>query len=397
MAKVHLAKRDGQWDESPDRLAQGWALTPGMGKFVPPGVSSVSSEPIRYARSADGARIAWTESGVGPQTVVWAANHITDIKNDRLFPNRWDQIERLSAHFRLVRYDHRGCGSSQRNIPRQGQDAWIEDLEAVVRAASPDTPVVLHAPSQASPYGAVFAARHPELISRLHMHGAYDRGGLASKLPKVVAHTKAVVEMVRASWDSPNPQTRIMVATSFFPEPTPAEIAWAERLPQIMSAEDAVRFFEADGLQDAREHFGKIRTPTLVTAAAGDPVVLPEWTRAVAAMIPGAEYVELPGKSHIPIVSDAVFEPYLEQVIRFARLAAGPQNRLADLSRRESEILDGLCAGLSNEAIALQKNISIKTVRNHLTRIFDKLAVNSRTQAVLAATRAQRPVAGVRQ
>lgn len=349
----------------------------------------MSSERIRHVRSADGVRIAWTESGSGRQTVVWAANHITDIANDRAFPDRWDQIVRLNAHFRVVRYDHRGCGSSQRNVERQGQEAWVEDLEAVVRAASPDAPVVLSAPSQASPYGAIFTARHPELVSRLLMHGAFANGALASDLPEVVAHGRAVVDMVRASWESRNPQTRMMVATSFFLEPSPAEIAWAERLPQMINAADAIRFFEADLRQDARESLGTIRTPTLVTCAAEDPVVLPEWTCAVAASIPNAEYIVLPGLHHIPVVRDAVFEPYLEHFIAFARRAVAPESRLSGLSPRECEILDGLCAGLSNEAIALQRNISVKTVRNHLTRNFDKLGVNSRTQAVLAATRAR--------
>jgi pimeloyl-ACP methyl ester carboxylesterase/DNA-binding CsgD family transcriptional regulator len=350
----------------------------------------VSSERIRYVRSADGARIAWTESGsgAGRQTVVLAANHITDIKNDANFQNRHDQIQRLNRHFRVVRYDHRGCGSSQRNVKRQGQDAWVEDLEAVVRAASPDGPVVVSSPSQSSPYGAAFAAQHPELVSRLIIHGGYSCGGVAAKLPEAVAREKATLELIRVGWDTPNPQTRMLVATAFFPEPTADEIRWAERLPDMINREDALRFFEADALQDARKHLGKIRAPALVTACADDPVVLPEWSRIVAAAIPGAQYVELAGKNHIPVVRDPFFEPYFKLFVEFAQGAEPRRERLGCLSRRERQILDGLCAGLNNEAIALERDISPKTVRNHLTRIFDKLQVNSRTQAILLATRA---------
>jgi pimeloyl-ACP methyl ester carboxylesterase/DNA-binding CsgD family transcriptional regulator len=348
----------------------------------------VSSAPIRYVRSADGVRIAWTESGAGRQTVVLAANHVTDIKNDAAFQNRHDQIQRLTREFRVVRFDNRGCGSSQRHVERQGQDAWVEDLEAVVRAASPHEPVVLSAPSQASPYGAVFAAQHPELVSRLIIHGGYDCGPFAGGNPEGVARTMATLEMIRVGWDVRNPQTRMLVATAFFPEPTADEIRWAERLPDMINREDALRFFEADARQDARTHLANIRTPTLVTACADDPVVLPEWTRAVAAAIPGAQYVELPGKNHIPVVRDAFFEPYFKLFSEFAKAAEPSGEHLGCLSKRERQILDGLCAGLSNEAIALERNISPKTVRNHLTRIFDKLQVNSRTQAVLVATRA---------
>jgi pimeloyl-ACP methyl ester carboxylesterase len=339
---------------------------------------------VRYVRSADGTRIAWTEGGSGSQTLVWAANHITDIQYDPKFSNRWDQIERLQARFRVVRYDHRGCGSSQRNVLRQGQEAWVEDLTAVIDAASPNRPVVLAAPSQSSLYGATFAARHPERLSHLVLQGAYACGALANGSAEGAARVGATLELIRLNWDSVNPQTRMMVATGFFPEPTANELAWVARLPQVISSEDALRFFKADAEQDAGHNLAKIKTPTLVMASAEDPVILPEWTRVVAASVPGARYVEFPGKNHIPLLRDGSFQAHFDHLLAFTQ--SGRPDRLAGLSDRERDILAGVCAGLSNEAIALQRSISEKTVRNHLTRIFDKMRVRSRTQAVLAAT-----------
>jgi DNA-binding NarL/FixJ family response regulator len=196
-----------------------------------------------------------------------------------------------------------------------------------------------------------------------------------------------VLELIRLDWDRANPVSRLLVVPAIFPEPTPAEIAWTRLLPSMANAKDAERFFGALADQEARDILPKVQTPTLVMATAEDDVAPREWSRMVAAAIPGASYVELPGKRHVPVRQDPNFEPYFEHLLAFV---SSPQaeDPLAELSVRERDILEGVRAGLSNEAIALQRRISTKTVRNHLTRIFDKLRVNSRTQAALVATRA---------
>jgi pimeloyl-ACP methyl ester carboxylesterase/DNA-binding CsgD family transcriptional regulator len=343
---------------------------------------------LRYVQSADGTRIAWCESGAGPQTIVLAANHITDIKSDRIFPRRWDIIEHLSERFRVVRYDHRGCGSSQRNVERQGQDAWVEDLDAVIRAASPEVRVILSAPSQAAPYGAVFAARHPQRLSHLILHGCCRCGAVAGGSPSAIAHHNAMIELIRIGWDSPNPQTRTFVAAAFVPDPSSEGLDWARRLPSMINREDALRFFKASAEQDARAYTSRITTPTLVAAFEGDPIVPPELSRSFAAAIPSAHYIEYPGGGHVPTKGEGRFEAAFDHLVAFVSKDS-VDDPLSALTSRERDILDGVRAGLSNEAIALQRNLSPRTVRNHLSRIFDKLRVNSRTQAALLASRSE--------
>jgi DNA-binding CsgD family transcriptional regulator/pimeloyl-ACP methyl ester carboxylesterase len=257
----------------------------------------------------------------------------------------------------------------------------------VVRAAAPGERVILFGTSQASIYSAIFAARYPERLTHLVLYGAYPVGYRASGDPEGLRRSEAFLELIRLDWDGPNPVARAMVQTTVFPEPRPQELAWQENLPHMVTREDALRFFKAHDEQDARPHLDSIRTPTLVMATADDRMVLPEWSRAVAAAIPGAVYVELPGYNHVPLPYDPSWEPFFDHLVAFASAPQPPADRLADLSTRERDILDGVCAGLSNEAIALQRNISIRTVRNHLTRIFDKLRVRSRTQAALLASR----------
>lgn len=343
----------------------------------------VRPERIRYARSADGTQIAWAVSGEGPQTLVLAANSITNIRRDWENPIRRGALAALTQHFRVVRYDHRGVGSSQRDVERQGLEAWVEDLAAVVAAAGLDAPFILLGKSQAGPFSIAYAAQNPKRLSHLVLLGAGRRGLRAIGDPKLIAQSDAMLELVRTGWGDSFPGPRRLAAAYLIVDPTEEESAWHER--ESLSAatpEDAYRFYKAAGEASATAWAPKVRTPTLVVNAAEDNVVLPAWGRLTAGAIPGAQYVEIPGKNHILLTRDPGFQVFMAEILAFTAEPARA-DALAQLSARELDILEGVFAGLSNEAIALQRGISAKTVRNHLTSIFDKLGVHSRTQAAL--------------
>lgn len=344
-------------------------------------------ESLRYARSTDGVRIAWAICGEGPQTMVMAANHITDIKRDWDNPLRRPALEKFSNRFRVVRYDHRGCGSSQRSVERQGLDAWVEDLEAVVDAAGLDQPFILLGLSQGARTAAAYAARHPQRVSHLVLYGAVACGAHASGEADHIAREEAILELMRLTWGADYPGGRMLVASGLIADATTEEMAWFNAgLPQAARTEDAIRFFRANSEGDSRPILGRIRTPTLVMQTEADGVVRAEWGQAFAAAIPHAAYVELPGRNHIPRPRDPGFAPFFEQLDKFVALQqeASP---LDALTARERQILEAVWMGLSNEAIGLSLGISVKTVRNHLTSIFDKLQVNSRTQAAMLVVR----------
>ncbi|HEX7757981.1 MAG TPA: alpha/beta fold hydrolase [Caulobacteraceae bacterium] len=343
-------------------------------------------ERIRYARSADGVRIAWTTCGTGPQTLVLGANQVTDIRRDWESPLVRPALQRLAERFRVIRYDQRGCGSSQRNVDRHGQDAWGEDLTAVIDTAGLDQPFVLLAYSAATPYAAVFAARHAARLSHLVVHGAYSCGAVTSGIRSEIIRNQAMVDIVETGWDAPFPASRMLVAHHVVLDLTAEEAAWCDKhSPLAGSAQDVARLMTANMHCDARPHMSQITTPTLVIQAEEDTCIQPAWGRAYAAEIPNAQYVEIPGKNHMPLARDPGFEPFMSHLMDFVGAAPARGADLGRLSSREREMLDGVCQGLSNEAIALRNDISVKTVRNHLTRVFDKLGVMSRTQAALTA------------
>jgi DNA-binding NarL/FixJ family response regulator len=129
--------------------------------------------------------------------------------------------------------------------------------------------------------------------------------------------------------------------------------------------------------------------PTLVIHASRDDVSPASASRELAAGIPGAEFVQLESRNHVLLEEEPAWARFRDLVLEFTgRLRArqrGEAECFTALTGREREVLGALIAGSSNAQIAAGLAISDKTVRNMLTRIFDKLGVKSRAQAIVLA------------
>jgi DNA-binding NarL/FixJ family response regulator len=131
----------------------------------------------------------------------------------------------------------------------------------------------------------------------------------------------------------------------------------------------------------------------LVLHARDDAIVPYEEGKLMAALIPGAEFVTLDSANHV-ILEDEPAWPHLQaELQRFLPVseAAGsvnPQIGIDELTGREREVLELVAQGLGNDAISQRLAISPKTVRNHLTNIFGKLAATTRAQAIVRAREA---------
>lgn len=131
----------------------------------------------------------------------------------------------------------------------------------------------------------------------------------------------------------------------------------------------------------------QIRCPTLVMHARGDAMVPFEEGRLIAGMIPNARFVLLEGRNHFLLPHEAAWTQFFEELRSF--VPAGAPSRgtglFSALSGREGEVLGLIAQGLDNTQIAARLDLSEKTVRNHITRIFDKIQVESRAQAIVQA------------
>ncbi len=157
--------------------------------------------------------------------------------------------------------------------------------------------------------------------------------------------------------------------------------------------EIAARIFESFGEINVRALLPQVRVPTIVVHARGDARIPFEQGRLLAAEIPGARFVTLESRNHILIEGEPAWERFCEAFDDSSGAAARarrmPPQRgdLPELTARENAILRLVAHGEANGDIARKLFISEKTVRNHLTNIFEKLDVDSRARAIVHGPR----------
>ena len=343
---------------------------------------------IRFARTPDGVKLAWAEAGEGP-TLVKASNWLTHLEYDRDSPVWRHWIHFFADHFCFIRYDERGCGMSDWHPPDLSWARWADDLETIVKASRPAKPFVLLGVSQGSSAAISYATRFPDEVSRLILYGGYARGWRKRDDPDAIQRHQAIMDLTRLGWGQDNPVYRQLFTSRFTPQATPEQIGWFNELcRRTTRPEIAMELMQARGQVDVRNLLPRVAVPTLVLHARQDEAVPLSEGRLLASAIPGAEFVQLESRNHILLEHEPAWERFKSEVLAFTgkpASATAEDPRFAALSPRERDILLLLAGGRQNAQIGAELFISEKTVRNHVTRIFEKLGVRSRAQAIVLA------------
>ena len=189
------------------------------------------------------------------------------------------------------------------------------------------------------------------------------------------------------------PIFRQVFTSRFMPGASEAQIGWYNELCRRAStgAEDgAYGTLEARSTVAVSDLLGEIKVPTLVIHSRDDEVCPVSEAHHLAAGIPGAQFVELDSRNHILLEDEPAWTRFQEVVLDFMGLAAvpaagGEDPAFARLTAREREVLVLITRGLGNADIGKSLAISEKTVRNHISNLFDKLGVWTRAQAIVFA------------
>ena len=345
---------------------------------------------IQFCTSADGVRIACATSGSGPP-LVRVTNWLTHVEFERTSPIWGHWFDELSRHHRLVRYDARGTGLSDREVETPTIEDWVRDLEAVVDALELERFPLLGF-CQGGAVAATFAARHPERVSRLVLCGSYIRGAYTDGAPEeMIRRAEALEQMIDVGWNDDSHAFREVFANLLLPEGTREEQRWlAELQRESVDGDMARRLWRAFHEIDVRGVAEQVATPTLAFHVRGDDMVPFEYGRALAAAIPDARFVPLAGDHHLMTEDEPAWQRFLRELrsflgVRRSRNSTSDDETFGELTPRELEVLALLAEGLSNDQIAADLHISQKTVRNHVTRIYSKLEVDSRAKAIVMA------------
>jgi DNA-binding SARP family transcriptional activator/pimeloyl-ACP methyl ester carboxylesterase/tetratricopeptide (TPR) repeat protein len=279
-----------------------------------PAPAPVSRRPaVRYARS-DGLSIAYQVTGDGPLDLVLISGFISHIEKDWEEPRHAHYLERLGSIARLIRFDKRGTGLSDRPPGLPDLETRMDDVRAVMDAVG-SRRAVLFGYSEGAPMAILFAASYPERTQALLLYGAYakrlDPDDDYPWAPTRDARA-AYIDALERDWGFESDMK------SMCPSADDAMARWWGERCRAAASPGAIRTLnEMNSLIDVRALLPAIRVPTLVIHRGTDYDVRVEEGRYIAARIPGARFVEVPGADHfVAIDSDQILdavEPFIAE------------------------------------------------------------------------------------
>ncbi len=275
---------------------------------------SVTQE-IKYCRASDGVRLAHTTIGQG-LPLVKTANWMNYLEYDWESPIWHHLLEGLARNHTLVRYDARGNGLSDWDVDEISLEAWVGDLETVVDAVGIERFPLLGV-SQGCAISIAYAVRHPDRVSYLILYGGFALGG-ARRSPEEREKRIAMGTLMRLGWGMDDPVFRQMFTSQFIPEGTKEQADLFNDLQRkTTSPECAARYFEVVGNLDVRELLSQVHVPTLVMHVRGDLICPIDAGRQMAAGIPGARFIALPGRNHLFLRHEPASARFFEEINLF--------------------------------------------------------------------------------
>ena len=244
-----------------------------------------------YAKSGD-VSIAYQVFGEGPINLAVVPGFVSNIESSWDEPDLARWMLRMGSYARVLVFDKRGTGMSDRVADLPGLDQRMDDLRAVMDAVGMEQAAVLGV-SEGGPLSALFAATYPARCRALVLNGSFARAR-----PERIAAFLAYVDQAWGTGGS---------AAFFAPSRAndPAFQLWWGRFERLgASPAAATALVRMNGQINVSDILPTIRVPTLVIHRTGDQAVSVESGRFLAEHIPGARYIELPGTDHLPFVGD---------------------------------------------------------------------------------------------
>jgi class 3 adenylate cyclase/pimeloyl-ACP methyl ester carboxylesterase len=311
----------------------------------------------RYTTTVDGVHIAYQVLGEGPVDFVYVGPWVTHLEYRWELPRYASYLRRIASFSRLVVFDKRGFGMSDPVPPGElpSLETRMDDLRAVMDAVGSDRAVIYGA-SESGMLDLLFAATYPGRTLALVIHGSYPSAMWEPQAPwgwrdEEFAERLAAIErswgteefLLREFPEMANDSELLRWFTTYARRgASPGAIIAAERM-------------EYD--TDVRDVLSAIHVPTLILHRVEDD---PEANRYMAEHIPGAEYVALPGKEHIPYLGDQ--DSVLDEIERFVKSVTAEE---ASLNRVLATVLFTDIVGSTEKATELGDREWARLLQEH--------------------------------
>lgn len=328
---------------------------------------------VRYAKAADGTRVAYAELGDGPIDIVYSFGYLSNIDNFAEWDIQTALWDRLASYSRLILFDRRGSGLSDPTSIRDENtlEAGMDDIRAVMDAAGSERALVVGL-QDGGMLCTLFAASHPDRTMGLVLYGSSPRGLPAPDFPWAwsAEEWEAYLTSIDRNWGTPEQVESQLLQV--FPDTTfgPDELKRIARSFRSMASPGAALALERMLRDlDVRAVLPAIRVPTLVLHATGDQIEPVGAGRYIAEAIPGAKFVELPGGDHVP--HGEMKDRFAEEVRRFAMSITDEE---AELGRVLGTVLFTDIVGSAQRAAELGDRAWGELVERHHSAVRAMLA-----------------------
>jgi pimeloyl-ACP methyl ester carboxylesterase len=281
----------------------------------------------RYAKSGE-VNIAYQVLGQGPLDLVYIPGWVSNIEIFWEEPALARFLTRLASFCRLILFDKRGTGLSDRVAEMPSLEVRMDDARAVLDAVGSER-AALFGSSEGGVMCALFAATYPSRTSALVMHGSYARLTSAPGYPwgSTAEERGAFIDQGVREWGGPlgiDDRAPSMAHEERFRQ------WWARHLRLSVSPTAFATLSRMNAQIDIRHVLPAIRVPTLILHSVNDRSMDVGHSRYVAERIPGAKLVESSGPDHVPWLSDAgLVADEIEEFLTGVRRAAEPDRVLA--------------------------------------------------------------------
>ncbi len=283
----------------------------------------LDTPPVRYARSGQ-VNIAYQILGSGDIDIVFVMGWVSHLEWFWKEPEFSRFLKRLASFSRLILFDKRGTGLSDRvpynELPTLEQR--MDDVRAVMEAAGSER-AILCGVSEGGPMCALFAATYPEKTIALVMMGSYARRLKSEDYPwgPTEQQRELFLDEIRRNWGGPvGIETRAPSRAS----DTDFRNWWATYLRMGASPGAALALTQMNAQIDIRHILKTVQVPTLVLHRQYDRCLVVDEGRYLANNIPEATFIELPGEDHLPFVGNQ--EEFLQPIESFVAGVAHNRN-----------------------------------------------------------------------